>query len=668
MKGMDSILQKSTLFVILLGLSIAGSQCNDGSESTIRTDWGSVTFRNGMPAALCLKEGSGTNLLQSSGLHIVVGDQVYALANDDDMRLQVDGDRLLAEGVLRNGSGGTAQDPIRYHIQWEVNPTGFLKGDIRLSCRGGFAGPVYYDFAYNSGQLNRYYYTGFFPDDVRQNSSLMHRKMDTIDHNGEILHFSDSIIDRIVGMLHSETEALNIVVGKGCIQELRLSNQANLATLRYRHADTDKNEINTTFYILASPVRKSARLMRVFTAQHRGIERVGVDDFVDTMVTDGFRYFIYHEEWQLPKPPGQKPEGDTDILYGSHRPRDAEITQELLQQCHQNGIQVLFYVGLVNEDSMTRWYIENDGDRFASQNRLKGRACSRRIMCLNTSYYDHLIEDTDYILDSLNADGVYIDWFTYLSCTEPHPSHDGIPVSNINKLIHYAEHVHSKGKLIIVHSGEESRMAFLEDIVDEYIVGERPWSKVNFETIEDGLFDRWSSSVGKVGVINDARHKISEADHRIEINAALAEGLNPFGYVYRPATYEVWRVVPEDEKHSTYLFDILKQLREYEIEQMVYAPAGAGLLGADHTEVVAATLYDASHIIGFIINKDLERTISTIVRVNLKGMGFTESADYQVRVGASAWRTVAGADLAGGAFIMEIPANTAEVIVLHKSQ
>ena len=101
---------------------------------------------------------------------------------------------------------------------------------------------------------------------------------------------------------------------------------------------------------------------------------------------------------------------------------------------------------------------------------------------------------------------------------------------------------------------------------------------------------------------------------------------------------------------------------------MEYAPAGAGLLGADHTGVVAATLYDASHIIGFIINKDLERTISTIVRVNLKGMGFTESADYQVRVGASAWRTVAGADLAGGAFTMEIPANTAEVIVLHKSQ
>jgi len=621
------------VFALLWGLLLLGCSGSKG-ESGFQMEWGTLEFNQDQPIKLTLTQGSGNNLFLSSqkdprvGVAVKTGKNKYTSWYDKDRVIRYDENTVTFSGYLTDTSSASAQKQASYDITWKVNKVGYITMTVRLRAESPINGEVLYNIPFNAGLLSRYYYTSFYPKQVRQNTSMKHVPMVELKESGVTEHFTNAVIDRNIGFVNSETEALSFVVGQGALDELFILKEENQGYLKYLYKNPGKKEITVSFYILPSPVRLSNKMMRVYTAQHRGVKKMGVEPFIDRMVEEGFRYFIYHEEWQLQKEPDEIPPGDSNVLYGSHRPQDPEITKHLIEYAHSKGIKVVPYVGLVNEDSMTAWYLQHNGDKYTTGHPM---AYKRKIMCMNTPYYEHLLNDTRYILDTLGADGVYIDWYTFLSCSQSHEYHKDTPKSNINKLIDYSQFVHDRGKLIFVHSGEEGRLPFLEDINDSFIMGERPWSRVDYQSTENGVFDRWSRSTGNIALISDVRFRDSDMENRLEINAALVEGLNPFGYVYRTETYDVLRPVTGKMK-SYYVYDLVRQLKDYDVENMRYVSSHGQLANSDNEKIQVSGLYDNQHIILFVVNTDLETEATGYVRIDaalfpeLSDQGYTISS------------------------------------------
>jgi hypothetical protein len=633
--------------------------------------WGSVTFNNGTPISLKLNYGSKKNLLSSdnkvkiNGVYFEKNGELFSSIYDKSPKIKRFEDYLLVEGRL-NKKEGDKSVPIEYRIKWTISKLGFLKMNIKLLLKGKIEGKIYYKFPFNSQWLNRYYYSGFRPHSVRRNTSFKHTPMDEIKETGEIENFNSYILSRFIGVSKSELESITFVPGQGYLEELTMINKGNYGIMQYTTQTVDDSIVSASFYILPSPVLKYNSLKRVYRAQEFDIEEFGMENFIDSLVKEGFKYLIYHTTWQLRKPPCKTPEGDSDVLFGSHKPKDENMIKSLLNYAHIKGIKVLFYVGLLNEDNMTDWYRNNNGDQYKTEYHVRH---NRELMCLNTPFYEHLLNDTRFILDTLGADGVYVDWYTYLACHEPHPSHQNIPTSNINKLIEYTEFVHSKDKLIFVHSGEEGRIPFLENINDLYIVGERDWSKLNYQTTESGVFDRLINSTGKIAIISDVPlrelGRDSERILRLEVNSSLAEGLNPFGYVFRTQTYELLSFSREEIKTS-YINNLLIELRDYEIEDMKFIPATVEdrIAHSNNQNIKVSVLYDEEKFILFVINSDTSQSNSGRVVIDLKRAGFKCNQNYSLKVRRKV-ETYPGNELIKEGVHVELDPNSTEIIIVQ---
>ena len=252
------------------------------------------------------------------------------------------------------------------------------------------------------------------------------------------------------------------------------------------------------------------------------------------------------------------------------------------------GCAVILYLNLIPEEKQTVWYQKHDAGRWRTEHPFSvdmvGELSQRRdVMDLNSPFYEHRLRDIDYILDTIGADGVFVDWFTAFACSREHEFNRGIPTHNINRLIDLISYVRGKGKLIYLHSSEESRIPYLENLADRCATGERPWDRVTSLSTARGLFDRWTSSKGDLGVILDSRMAVSDAEVREEVNWSLLEGLNPFGYAYLVKWYGVGPTVrarikagePESSIrfHDEYPFTLLKSLQPYDLESMTLIPA-----------------------------------------------------------------------------------------------
>lgn len=631
----------------------------------VEKEWGTVEFEKGCPVRLSLRYGDGKNLLSGSddnraaGVYFDTADGQYSSVHDTGRSVERVGDCVVVKGDLALEGLSANKSPVTYEIRWEVGDAGYIRMEAKLAKTCAVEGEVSYKFAFNSRHLNRYYYSGWWPVPVRQKTSFRKVPMDEIAGEGTIFSFDDSVMDRNIGFVRSETEGLSFVAGHGWLSKLRAENYGDYGVVTYVNDKWENDSLNSSFYLLCAPVKKFNSLSRVYVSQHRGVEKLGIKAFVDRMVEEGFRQFIYHETWQLQKAADIIPKGDSNVLYGSHRPQDMEFTRSLIEYAHSKGIKVIFYIGLFNEDSMTKWYKENDGERF----KMRDLAYKRKLICMNTEYFDHILEDTGYVFDTLDGDGVFIDWYAHLACYQPHESHDKMPTGNINKLIEYTEFVHSKDKLIYVHSGEEGRLPFIESINDSYVMGERPWSKLDFESTESGVFDRFTSSVGDIAVIGDVRFHNDPEKNQLEVNAALAEGLNPFGYVYRSEDYEVLRAVTFTQK-CFYTFDLLKQLRDYEIEDMVFYPANSRIAYSDTEDMVVSLLQDEKQLILFVINKNVNEPAKGQVQVDLSRVKFNVSGNYAVSSKGAENIQITGSDLRDKGFEIEVAANMTSIVFI----
>jgi hypothetical protein len=300
-------------------------------------------------------------------------------------------------------------------------------------------------------------------------------------------------------------------------------------------------------------------------------------------------------------------------------------------------MKAIVYVGLLNEDNVTEYYAQR-GEQYRTPWRPAGRPT---IMCLATPYREHQIEDIDYILDQLGADGIYFDWMCLMPCTRSHGYHE-LPVTNIQELIDTIQYVKSKSKLVIIHTGEEGRIPFLTDIADHLVLGERRWSHCDWETTELGIFERWSKTTGKYGVITRG------SESRLLECAALAEGLNPFGY-----------------GAGAYAGSLMDKLKHYDIESMEFLPHDFGCASTDNPSLRTSILSGREELIAFVINTS-DKPSEGKLRFEMERLGKPLAAQYGVY---DLGRTVKIAELAGTALMsagapLRVPGNRIVMLLI----
>ena len=190
--------------------------------------------------------------------------------------------------------------------------------------------------------------------------------------------------------------------------------------------------------------------------------------FLDTLSSYGIKDFIYHtwRFWNFKDP-------TTEV---SCLASDPERLQSLIREAHARGMRVILYLNLIPEEKQTVWYQKHDAGRWRTEHPFSvdmvGELSQRRnVMDLNSPFYEHRLRDIDYILDTIGADGVFVNWFTAFACSREHEFNRGIPTHNINRLIDLISYVRGKGKLIYLHSSEESRIPFLENLADQCATG-----------------------------------------------------------------------------------------------------------------------------------------------------------------------------------------------------
>ena len=661
-----------------------------GAESTgtavraarvdVEKSWGRIGFQRGFPASLILDLGSRTDLVGTSSLEGEHGridyeedGKLYSTFNDDQMECSREKDTLVFRGRLRNRQGAVSKHEASYSLAWTVSDLGYIRLDARLTSSGGeFPGTVSYRFAINGANLKRYYQTGFQPASVRDNSSLKHTPLDEITSAGEVLHFESDAINRIIGFVRSETETLNFVPAGGFLGDLIVDSTPPAASITYIDATPPSHdELSASFYILPAPVKKRDSLRRAFTAyftKDRPLDKPnGVTSFLDELDSYGCKDFIYHtwRAWNFK-------DTSTEVTCLASKP---ERLRTLIAEAHKREMRVILYLNLIPEETKTVWHRNNDAGRWRTEHPFSqdmvGKISRRRdLMDLNSPFYEHRLRDLDYIFDDIGADGVFVDWFTPFGCSREHEFNKGIPTNNINRLIDLICYVKSKGKAIYLHSSEETRIPFLEDLADGFATGEREWDRVTALSTARGIFDRWSTNRGNQGVILDTRMAISDAELRQEVNWALLEGLNPFGYTYKAKWYAIGPNVRKQIKAGAdeasfkysdeYPLALLKALRPYDLESMRLIPAGEAPAQTDnpHIGVSAVTGPDA-HIL-FVVNTDMVHAHSTRIRSNPARLSIDPEKEYKVvelTTGAELAIT-AGKALAHQGFELEVPPNT----------
>lgn len=648
-------------------------------------DWGTVVFYRGFPRRLVLKLGSGADLLpglsekeELGAVEYVEDGALYSTCHDARMRCDHENCKLVFRGHLRNEEGELSKEPVAYVMTWTVSDLGYIRLDVSLRSEHPLPpGSVSYRFPVNGANLNRYYYAGFQPKAVRDDCSLRRLPLDELPAAGTAIHFESDVVNRIIGFIRSETETLNFVPGAGFFRELKVTNAPPAAITYVDNTPTSFPEVRSSFYVLPAPVREHKSLRRIFTAyftKDRPLEATGgVKTFLDTLSSYGVEDFIYHtwRYWNFK-------DATTEVTYLA---TDPERLKSLIREAHARDIRVILYVNLIPEEKKTIWYRKHDGGRWRTEHPFRvdmvGPSSQRRdVMDLNSPFYEHRLRDVDYVLDTIGADGVFFDWFTAFACSRPHAFNNGIPTNNINRLIELIAYVRSKGKLVYLHSSEETRIPLLENLADRFATGEREWDRVTSFSTARGIFDRWTTSKGNMGVILDSRMAISDAEVREEVNWSLLEGLNPFGYTYLVKWYgigpnvrrQIKSGVPESsiQFHDTYPLTLLKALRPYDLESMTFIPAKEVPAQSDNPHVgVSAVAGRGAHIL-FAVNTDMVNAHVAQLRCKESKLDLGMEEQYEV-VELTAGKNLGefpGKALLCSGFTVTVPPNTCLLLAI----
>jgi|GEM_PF-1188096 len=647
----------------VIGYGKAGLDTTDKIVS-VQQDWGQVVFYQGFPRSLTLDHGSGQNLLPGLGDTRELGavfftwhDTLFSSAYDPAMTSSIEADTVTFTGVFHDTSATPAPDSIQYRIRWTVSTAGYLRGQFDISSPTGTRPTtLQYKFPFDGSRLNEYYYTGFQPASVRLNTSLKKVPMDRIGTIGEIFHFDEYVVNRVFGFINSEQEAINMVVDRGYIHEAILQNTPPAAVTYTDTTPSQYETIQSSFYLMPAPTRTRHQLRRIFTSV---TEPVGiansVEAFADTLEAYGFTEYVYLHRWRYWNFNDQS----TELSWLASNP---DQLHELVDELHQRGIKVFLYFNILPEEHSTVWYQNNNGAQYATEHPFNDR---RDVMCLNTPFYEHRLDDANYRLDEFNTDGIYVDWYGIIGCTQSHPYHNHLPASNTEKLIEMIQYVHSKGKEIYIHGGEESRASYISELSDGLVSGERSWSRVNYQSTESGVFNRWTSNTGLFNVILDPRWGYSEAENRLEVNAALLEGLNPFGWTYRAYWYGIPSGVT-GEFADSYPFQLLKTLQPFDIEALQYRVNLQGQVTSTDDRIGVSAFTGPDTTILGLINTDTTQTVSTTVTAMVGQLGLRTQEQYYVKniSKGELYGHWTADEIAGTGFEIQVPPNTTEFVTL----
>ena len=139
-------------------------------------------------------------------------------------------------------------------LHWTVSDQGFLKLDVCLSPQGPVApGAASYSFPSTAristdtttrGSSRRRF--GRTPRSARSPS----RKYS---EPGLVVQFRSHVIQRIVGFVRSETEALNVLPGSGFFRELTVTNGPPAVLTYVDDTPASRREVIASFYVLPAP-------------------------------------------------------------------------------------------------------------------------------------------------------------------------------------------------------------------------------------------------------------------------------------------------------------------------------------------------------------------------------------------------------------------------------
>jgi hypothetical protein len=536
--------------------------------------WGEVEFDGGVLAGVRLALGSGENVLAAGEAGGEPGALPVRLVRLAGPKGGGDGGRALPAPrewhARRDGGaqtrvaawGGGGPDGFGYTLTWIVDPLGYIRLEVDLDQQETDAGgqEVALVFQFAGRRLDTAYCASYAPPGVWA--------LGAADDAAFAFATQDVPLGKLVTLYRHGVEAVSLVPHQGWIDRLSIRGGAAVEVRYVLRAPAAGQRTSAAFYLLFSPARARRDLKRAVFLMYNPQEVGGPAPFVEfpnyrhhyfpgtthqnirEWARRGYRYLVFHDNWQTW-------EANTNAHYGAHRPENEAHLRALMATARACGMKPVYYVGLHNEQYTTAFNRES-GERYVAQRRPdqpERWPKQRRVMCLETPYFEHQLSDVDYVLDDLGADGVYFDWMCTIPCFKSHGYHD-TPASSIRRMIEMIEYVHARGAEAFIHPGEEGLVPFLFDVADLTVVGERRWSALtwdNLRPIRERLaalaaagvpapeitspaaahprltlspLVRWTRNTGHVGLIA-ARWK---EDDREAAAAALAAGFNPFAY------------------------------------------------------------------------------------------------------------------------------------------
>jgi len=551
------------------------------SKIIFKKKWGEVSFdSNGLLNYLTLKYGSRKSLITStrvisSNIKLFDCNKNVLKIESSSLRVKQKTNKLVVSGVFRKDD-----ICIPYHIEWLISDIGFVKVSFQIDIPKNFKGNIKYIFPFNTKVLPSYYYGSFYP---KVESSLKRKKLKPTKQYGICYQLNKGILGKVLGLCYPNRETLNILPVEAILDDLMLKG-GKVGIVIFSQSIQNMYNINkAVFYILPAPVAQSKGFKRAICAQHGIISSLGPKIFVKKVKQMGFRYIIYHHEWQLPQKNWSSERDVANVQFGSHQPRCPQLLKKLLIEAHRCKLKVLVYFGFCNENLDTPYAKKQWQSPWKLENR------PRKIMCTNSGYWQHQLKDLDRIFNTYMVDGIFVDWFSIVPCNKSTHNHH-YPVNNIKQMIELVLVLKKWERLLFIHPSEEHIIPFFFDLVDSVAIGERPWSDCNFETIKTGLFQRWSTQAGRFGII------YNQPDIEIGINAAFFIGLNPFGYI----------CVSDEQKKSIVfnpkLMELLKVLKPYPLEEMKIYPADSNFVKCNNREIAVTCLFNRKLALIFAIN------------------------------------------------------------------
>ncbi len=592
---------------MLLVASLAAAVIFSGSSSpaaelVVTAGSLQVTFGDSGPESLTLSQGTSSNLLATTeaypgcGVYLTVGNDRYASTFDGNIETAASDRGVRYSGELKNRQGRSPRDQsVPFTTQWNVMRSGAIHVRFTVHPPASIeSGQLEFVFPFDRSRLPNYWYGGYRVNG-KEICATAEGPLPAWDRDGVLFEQSGELHGLNIELTHLKREAVALAIDKGDIDRVVIERRG-AGIVRYRQRFRPGKTVESSFYLLPSPVRKTVGMKRIYVMSESTFLGRPIDFIVDRLRAHGFRYLVYHHDWQLKKTDRQRTKNDTPVMFGSHRPHDPEQLAKLIETAHAAKIKVFGYFGFANEETLTDWFREHDGERYSTGWMIRP---TRHVMCTHSPYFRHQLDDARVMLQDLGFDGLFVDWFTLNGCHRPHAAHGGTPVSNMTQLLQLAEHVHGLKKELIVHAGEEGNISFFADLADEVAIGERPWSSVTLWTVNNGVFSRRSSNSGRGGILYESQYYQSEA------MAALVGGLNPFGCV----TGSLRR------RGFEYVLELMRQTAPYKLETMRVLPPQTRAFRSSQPDVASVVLVDQAGCLLFAVNTNQSAsTIRAVLR------------------------------------------------------